>query len=105
MYKFIFLFDLFQYLLLLRFEPSPLQNRLSRKTKTRLLDVDVMCNVFLVYCLEEDGNPPWEGDDMSAKFIGELVLQEILCSWHQVLQALHTLQGVFNVFVKTTQQR
>ena len=36
---------------------------------------------------------------MSAKFIGELVLQEILCSWHQVLQALHTLQGVLFVFV------
>ena len=31
-----------------------------------------MRNVFFVYLLEEDGSPPWEGDDMSAKFIGEL---------------------------------
>ena len=51
---------------------------------------------ILVYRLEENGSPPWEGDDMSAKFIGELVLQEILCSWHQVLQAPHTLRGVFS---------
>ena len=27
---------------------------------------------FLVYGLEEDETPPWEGDDMSARFIGEL---------------------------------
>ena len=34
--------------------------------------------VFIVYGLEEYESPPWEGDDMSARFIGELVHQENL---------------------------
>ena len=55
---------------------------------------------FLVYGLEEDGSPPWEGDGVSAKFIGELVHQEILCSYHQVVIATHTLRGVLSVFVR-----
>ena len=33
MYKFIFLFDLFQYLLLLRFEPSSFAKSLVKKNK------------------------------------------------------------------------
>ena len=50
--------------------------------------------LFLVYSLEEDESPPLEGDGMSARFIGELVHQEILCSWHQVVVATHSLQEV-----------
>ena len=56
----------------------------------------------MVYRLEEDGSPPWEGDDMSAKFIGELVLQEILCSWHHVLQAPILFKRWMSVFVKNS---
>ena len=60
----------------------------------------VLLNYFFVYGLEEDESPPLEGDGMSARFIGELVHQEILCSWHQVVIATHTLRGVFSVFVR-----
>ena len=40
----------------------------------------VLLDCFFVYGLEEDESPPLEGDGMSARFIGELVHQEILCS-------------------------